>query len=294
MVDDQRLLPSSDAKQRLRWTRQLHERFVEAVSRLGGADKATPKSVMQLMGIPGLTLYHLKSHLQKYRLAVGRNPESFGNYTRDGCMEANCRAEEDQTAPFVGMDRNQTRVNESMIRLQMEVQRKLHEQIEVQRHLQLRIEAQGRYLQSVLWKAQETLAGYNLDSVEMEAAKAELSELVSGVETECLSSSESGGDRARRHHAGCSSDSCLTLLDRPDRKDGKPSKFDMGFIPWNSGEDSDEISPDSGRTIEYLTIDQPDGRKRSCSSIWEPCCSQRPSQQGEDSYGVTQEIDLNR
>ncbi|KAK4763896.1 hypothetical protein SAY87_013334 [Trapa incisa] len=30
--------------------------------------EATPKSFMRAMGIPGLTLYHLKSHLQRYRL----------------------------------------------------------------------------------------------------------------------------------------------------------------------------------------------------------------------------------
>ncbi|XLR68896.1 hypothetical protein S83_019568, partial [Arachis hypogaea] len=45
------------------------------------------------------------------------------------------------------------------LQMQMEVQKKLYEQIEVQRHLQLKIEAQGKYLQSVLHKAQETLAG---------------------------------------------------------------------------------------------------------------------------------------
>ncbi|KAL4288424.1 hypothetical protein AHAS_Ahas19G0284800 [Arachis hypogaea] len=44
------------------------------------------------------------------------------------------------------------------LQMQMEVQKKLYEQIEVQRHLQLKIEAQGKYLQSVLHKAQE-LAG---------------------------------------------------------------------------------------------------------------------------------------
>lgn len=86
------------ARARLRWTGQLHERFVLAVAELGGADSkphprafllllppltslimgmadrsalflgaiagATPKSVLRAMAVPGLTLYHLKSHLQ--------------------------------------------------------------------------------------------------------------------------------------------------------------------------------------------------------------------------------------
>lgn len=46
------------------------------------------------------------------------------------------------------------------IEIQMEVQKKLHEQIEMQQQLQVRIEAQGKYLESVLLKAQETLSGY--------------------------------------------------------------------------------------------------------------------------------------
>lgn len=52
---------------RMRWTPGLHEVFLKAVHHLGGRDKATPKAVQQLMDIPGLTLLHVKSHLQKFR-----------------------------------------------------------------------------------------------------------------------------------------------------------------------------------------------------------------------------------
>ncbi|XWS55496.1 hypothetical protein CRYUN_Cryun09bG0005200 [Craigia yunnanensis] len=52
---------------RLRWTPDLHLRFVQTVERLGGQDRATPKLVLQLMNIKGLSIAHVKSHLQMYR-----------------------------------------------------------------------------------------------------------------------------------------------------------------------------------------------------------------------------------
>ncbi|XP_062192664.1 myb-related protein 1-like isoform X3 [Phragmites australis] len=188
---------------RLRWTRQLHERFVLAVSELGGADKATPKSVLRAMAVPGLTLYHLKSHLQKYRLAVSRGVGNKGEGLNDRLSS--------ESPP-----------DENMARIQREVQMKLQEQIEVQKHLQIRIEAQGRYLQSVLRRALEVLDDDSLGSpAGTEAAKAELSELASTVETGCLSSSSSLSPSPPRHR---SADSGVTSSSEAESKAAAGSK----------------------------------------------------------------------
>ncbi|WJZ95864.1 hypothetical protein VitviT2T_014603 [Vitis vinifera] len=52
---------------RLRWTPDLHRCFVHAVERLGGEDRATPKMILQIMDVKGLSISHIKSHLQMYR-----------------------------------------------------------------------------------------------------------------------------------------------------------------------------------------------------------------------------------
>lgn len=54
--------------------------------------------------------------------------------------------------------------------------------------MQLRIEAQGKYLQGVLEKAQETLGRQNLGTTGLEDAKVQLSELASKVSNQCVES----------------------------------------------------------------------------------------------------------
>ncbi|XP_030453911.2 myb family transcription factor PHL11 isoform X1 [Syzygium oleosum] len=169
-----------DPKPRLRWTADLHDRFVDAVTKLGGPDKATPKSVHRLMGLKGLTLYHLKSHLQKYRL---------GQQTRR--QNSDDKAEPSDGIPYVQFSPSRMASSslqpsdlqpgreipiEETLKCQMEVQKRLQQQLEVQKKLQMRIEAQGKYLQAVLEKAQKSLSIDGSDLANLEVTRAQIAD----------------------------------------------------------------------------------------------------------------------
>ncbi|XP_073269219.1 protein PHOSPHATE STARVATION RESPONSE 1-like isoform X1 [Primulina huaijiensis] len=129
-------------KQRMRWTPELHEIFVEAVNKLGGGERATPKGVLKLMKVEGLTIYHVKSHLQKYRTARYR-PE-----TAEESSDKKLTSIEELSS----LDLKTGIGISEALRLQMEVQKRLHEQLEIQKNLQLQIEEQGRCLQMMFEK----------------------------------------------------------------------------------------------------------------------------------------------
>ncbi|CAF1964382.1 unnamed protein product [Brassica napus] len=161
------LVLTTDPKPRLR--------FVDAVSQLGGPDKATPRTIMRTMGVKGLTLYHLKSHLQKFRLGRQACKESTTDNSKDGNQDTGSSSS--SSLRMAAQEQNEGYQVTEALRAQMEVQRRLHKQLEVQRRLQLRIEAQGKYLHSILEKACKAFDEQAATFAGLEAAREELSEL---------------------------------------------------------------------------------------------------------------------
>ncbi|KAL2233945.1 uncharacterized protein LOC110012173 [Sesamum indicum] len=62
-------------KPRVVWTIEMHQKFLEAIEFIGH-EKAVPKKIVEVMGIPGLTRENVASHLQKYRGSLKRTQQT--------------------------------------------------------------------------------------------------------------------------------------------------------------------------------------------------------------------------
>ncbi|XP_073148957.1 protein PHR1-LIKE 1-like isoform X2 [Henckelia pumila] len=133
---------NTTSKERLKWTTELHDMFEKAVNRIGGADRATPKGILRAMAVPGLTIFHVKSHLQKYRMSVFTREE---DHVTGGRSE---RRSISEMLPNFGVTSG-AQLTEAL-QIQKEVHRRLSDQNEVQKSLKQKFEAQGRFLDRIM------------------------------------------------------------------------------------------------------------------------------------------------
>ncbi|KAK2984269.1 hypothetical protein RJ640_010228 [Escallonia rubra] len=218
------LVLTSDPKPRLRWTSDLHDRFVDAVAQLGGPSKATPKAIMRTMGVKGLTLFHLKSHLQKYRLGK-QSGKDFGEASNDvisGSYLLQNPHASNSSQSLPSPDMNEGYEVKEALRAQMEVQSKLHLQVEAERHLHIRQDAERRYM-AMLERACKMLADQIIGGA---AAEVDRDNAQGSHDPLALYTSQPA-EAVRLHgpegmlpgvlplRADCSTESCLTSLGSP-------------------------------------------------------------------------------
>uniref|UniRef100_J3MWA7 MYB-CC type transcription factor LHEQLE-containing domain-containing protein n=1 Tax=Oryza brachyantha TaxID=4533 RepID=J3MWA7_ORYBR len=114
--------------------------------------EATPKTILRTMGVKGLTLFHLKSHLQKYRLGKQSGKEA-SEQSKDASYLLDAQGGMSVSPRVSTQDVKENQEVKEALRAQMEMQRRLHEQVEVQKHVQIRMEAYQKYIDTLLEKA---------------------------------------------------------------------------------------------------------------------------------------------
>ncbi|KAE8650941.1 hypothetical protein Csa_001106 [Cucumis sativus] len=142
---NKKLKSSIVSKTRIKWTEELHQRFTNCVDQLGGAQKATPKQLFHLMKTKGLTLIHIKSHLQKYRISQQIQELSKGKSER----QIN-KKETMQGSQNIGKQLME------VVRQQLHAQSSLNEQLKVQKKLISAIEEQMKQLRGNLLCLEKT------------------------------------------------------------------------------------------------------------------------------------------
>ncbi|KAF4374515.1 hypothetical protein F8388_016066 [Cannabis sativa] len=134
---------SNSSKSRIRWTQDLHEKFVECANRLGGAD-------IFLERIKYRIAKYLPDSTEGYNFFL-EGKKGFLIFYRNiiwkGTLILRCLVKKSED---IGSQMREA------LQLQLDVQRRLHEQLEIQRNLQLQIEEQGKQLKKMFDMQQKT------------------------------------------------------------------------------------------------------------------------------------------
>ncbi|KAM7274327.1 hypothetical protein ACFE04_028991 [Oxalis oulophora] len=88
--DNQAHIVTAPKKTKIVWTSSLHTKFVQAMHKIG-FQKAVPKTILEVMNVPGLTRENVASHLQKYRLylkSLTNKPDSSKGII-EGALKSN-------------------------------------------------------------------------------------------------------------------------------------------------------------------------------------------------------------
>ncbi|KAJ4976372.1 hypothetical protein NE237_001478 [Protea cynaroides] len=232
------------SRQRLRWTHELHERFVDAVEKLGGPDRATPKGVLRAMGVLGLTTFHVKSHLQKYRLAAHLPESSADGKKSDKKQASNVTSSSDDSS---------TVQKSKTLEWKTEELKQLHEPTEVQRLLQIGEADQGKH-QKVTEEHQQPTADLTEASVSETPVLITVDNRPESVTTEPSVPTSTSGPPSQDKANEFSADDSLKSI---KTEQSAPSSFKPPFQDEAGKEcEPDPVSadPESDRTEPSTTV----------------------------------------